>query len=271
MSTYVADTLARMIAAGVEVEPVTGFDFVTEDPFRGLRDASFDLALAGVQELRSVVADELSTLAVFPRKDPRDVLVQLNGPTVPLRDLPEGSRVGVSESRQSAFLNAHRADLLPVKIDKDLGTDLLQRESELEAAVLGAWEARAAGLGNRISEMLDSRSWLPEPGRGLVAIMGRHPIAEITALDHLPTRTALRAELAFLDALGASRNAPIGCLAQPSGPILRLWAAVASPDGQHLVGSNLTGPLDEPESLGVKVARELNQRGADILLTSTNQ
>ena len=60
-------------------------------------------------------------------------------------------------------------------------------------------------------------------------------------------------------------------LAQPSGPILRLWAAVASPDGQRLVGSNLTGPLDEPESLGVKVARELNQRGADILLTSTNQ
>lgn len=269
MSTYVADVLARMTVAGVEVEPVTGFDFVTEDPLKGLRNASFDLALVGVQELRGVVADELSMLAVFPRKDPRDALVALGGPISPLRDLPEGSRIGVSGARQKAFLKAHRTGLLPVEIDEGIGTELLQRE--LDAAVLGVWEARIAGFSDRTAEILDSRSWLAAPGRGMVAIMGRHPIAEITALDHLPTRTALRAELALLDALDTSRNAPMGCIAQPSGPILRLWAAVVSPDGRWLVRSDLTGPLDEPESLGIQVARELNRRGANILLTSTNQ
>lgn len=46
-------------------------------------------------------------------------------------------------------------------------------------------------------------------------------------------------------------------------------ATAASPDGRQLVRSDLTGQLDEPESLGVEVTHELNRRGADLLLTST--
>jgi hydroxymethylbilane synthase len=96
--------------------------------------------------------------------------------------------------------------------------------------------------------------------------MGRHPIAEVTALDHLPTRTALRAELALIDALDAPPDAALGSLAQPSGRIMRLWAAVASSDGRRVVRADLTGPLDEPEQLGSLVARQLVARGVGMVL-----
>jgi hydroxymethylbilane synthase len=143
----------------------------------------------------------------------------------------------------------------------------LARDTEgLDAAVLGAGQARRTEFGLRAAEVLDPRSWLPEPGQGIVALIARHPIAEVTALDHLPTRTALRAELAFLDALDAPADAALGSLAQPSGRMVRLWAAVASPDGRRLVRSDLTAPLDEPELLGSSVARQLRMRGADIAL-----
>jgi hydroxymethylbilane synthase len=99
-----------------------------------------------------------------------------------------------------------------------------------------------------------------------VALIARHPIAEVTALDHLPTRTALRAELALLDALDAPPDAALGSLAQPSGRLVRLWAALASPDGTRLVRSDLTAPLDEPELLGASVARQLRARAASVLL-----
>ena len=49
-------------------------------------------------------------------------------------------------------------------------------------------------------------------------------------------------------------DAPLGCLAQPSGRWIRLWAAAASADGRRLVRSDLTGPLDEPEGLGAAVS-----------------
>src|SRR5690606_34689598 len=117
-------------------------------------------------------------------------------------------------------------------------------------------QARSAGLSARVAELLDPKAWLPAPGQGIVALVARHPIAEVTVLDHLPTRTALRAELALVDALGQAGLA-LGSLAQPSGRLVRLWAVVASLDGRRLVRSDLTGPLDEPDLLGGAVARQL--------------
>ena len=140
----------------------------------------------------------------------------------------------------------------------------------MDAAIVWSGEARRLGLGPRTAEVLDARSWPPEPGKGAVAIIGRHPIAEVTALDHLPTRTALRAELALVEALDLPPEAPLGSLAQPSGRIMRLWAAVASEDGRRVVRADLTGPLDEPEQLGVSVARALEARGSEVVLADAS-
>jgi hydroxymethylbilane synthase len=136
----------------------------------------------------------------------------------------------------------------------------------VDALIMSALEARDAGLVDRVTESLEPKSWLPEPGQGVLALVARHPIAEATALDHLPTRTALRAELALLDALEAEASAPLGSLAQPSGRSIRLWAAAASLDGQRLVRSDLTGPLDEPEALGGAVATQLIERGVRLVM-----
>ena len=77
--------------------------------------------------------------------------------------------------------------------------------------------------------------------------------------------------IAFLDALDASPDAPLGSLAQPSGRLVRLWAAALGPDGRRLVRSDLTAPLDEPELLGASVARQLRARGAALVLEAARR
>jgi len=268
VASRVSDVLERLVSAGVDVEP-TGDGTPTgaaPDPLQGVRDGTFDLALVGVAALRGSAADDLTTVAVLPREDHRDVLVALGGEAMPLAALPAGSRVGVRGARRRAFLMAHRPDLVPHALDPDDERRLPDDARGLVAAVIGSVEARLAGLASRVTEALDARAWLPEPGKGALALVARHPIAEATALDHLPTRTSLRTELALLDALGAGPDAPLGSLAQPSGRWIRLWAAAASPDGHRLVRSDLTGPLDEPEALGVAVARQLTERGVALVL-----
>jgi hydroxymethylbilane synthase len=266
-----AEVRDRLIAAGVDVEPTVagarGGDprHARLDPLAGIRERSVDLALVGVRALRGTAADGLTLLAVLPREDPRDALVILGRKPSPLRGLPAGSRVGVHGSRRRAFLLAHRPDLEPVDLDDDADPADV-RAFGLDAAILGAVRARTSELGGRIGEVLDPRSWLPEPGQGAVALVARHPIAEVTALDHLPTRTAVRAELALLDALDAPADAALGSLAQPSGRMVRLWAAMASADGKRFVRSDLTAPLDEPELLGASVARQLRTRAAGVLI-----
>jgi hydroxymethylbilane synthase len=255
--------LDRLLRAGVDVEhvPARGDGCPGGDPLRGVREGHLELAVVGLDTLRGSAAEDLTMVAALPREDPRDALVSLSGPMAPLRGLPGGARVAVSGARRRAFLRLHRPDVETVEALGRSG-----HEAQVAAAVMASWEARPAGHAARIAEVLDVRSWLPAPGQGIVALLARHPLAEVTALDHLPTRTALRAELALVDALDFGPDAASGEVAQPSGRLLRLWAAVLSADGSRLVRSDVTGPLDEPEVLGVAVARQLVRRGAGLVL-----
>jgi hydroxymethylbilane synthase len=265
------EVLARLGMAGVDVEVTPeppGDASASGNPLLGLEEDHVDLAVVGIWALRGASGEGLTMLAVLPREDPRDVLVCVGGTQAPLRDLRRGARVAVSGARRAALLLAHRADAEVVPVTGAMDVQALA-EDGVDAAVMWSGEARRAGLSPRATELLDARSWPPDPGRGAVAIVGRHPIAEVTGLDHLPTRTALRAELALVDALDLPAGAPLGSLAQPSGRIMRLWAAIASEDGRRVVRADLTGPLDEPEQLGVSVARELEARGAEIVLTGS--
>ncbi|MDH3270397.1 MAG: hypothetical protein OEN56_03645 [Gemmatimonadota bacterium] len=258
--------LDRLVAAGVDVEFV-GHDPRSAGTLAALEGGVIDLALVGIGALRESRSEHLTTVAVLPRDEVRDVLVTLSGRAARLSDLPAGSRVGLAGPRRAAFLAAHRPDVEAVELDR--GSFEEPRLLGVDAVVMSALDARYAGLVDQTVEVLDPRAWLPEPGQGALALVARHPIAEATALDHLPTRTALRAELALLDALGVDHSATLGCFAQPSGRWIRLWAAAASTDGRRLVRSDRTGPLDEPEGLGSAVARELAARGVGRVLTAT--
>jgi len=262
-----AEVLERLLAAGVDVEFAgTGSEAgVTPEALDAVRAGKVDLALVGIQALRDTGADDLTTVAVLPRAEVRDVLVDLSGQPRGLRALPAGARIGVVGARRAAFLRAHRPDVEAVALlEAPVGGE--EGSAGVQAAVISALEARQAGLENATVEALDARAWLPEPGQGILALVARHPIAEATALDHLPTRTALRAELALLEALDAGPDAPFGCVAQPSGRWIRLWAAAASSDGARLVRSDRTGPLDEAEALGAAVAREMQARGYGLVV-----
>jgi hydroxymethylbilane synthase len=263
-----ADVLERLLRAGVDVERVPSSEAGSpdRDPMRGVREGHLELAVVGLDALRGSAADGLTMVAALPREDPRDALIVFDGQPAPLRRLAPGTRVGVRGARRHAFLRAQRPDLVAVDLPPGQDSGLTTPAADVAAAVVASWEARRLRLAGRTVEMLDARSWLPAPGQGIVALMARHPVAEVTALDHLPTRTALRAELALVDALDFDGEVAYGAVAQPSGGLMRLWAAVLSRDGTRLVRSDLTGPLDEPEVLGVTVARQLMRRGADLLL-----
>ena len=69
-----------------------------------------------------------------------------------------------------------------------------------------------------------------------------------------------------LAALGGGCEVPIaaGCVYQ--GQQLRLKGMVVSADGLRIVKGDLTGSSADPESLGKKLAEDLLERGADMLL-----
>lgn len=267
--------LGQLDDAGIDVDFIGELD--VGDPFAALRAHQIDMALVGITAIRGSEGAEFTTVAVLPRMETRDVLVALEGRAKPLSEVAPGKPVGLTGPRRRALLAAHRPDLIPLEMDVDdvrAMTNRLSHEgSGMEGVndenpdvlIMSALDAGESGLLEEAVEVLDPKAWFPEPGQGALALIARYPIAEATALDHLPTRTALRTELALIDAMAPYGTETLGCLAQPSGQWIHLWAGAVSRAGDRLVRSNRTGPLDEPEGLGVSVADDLVARGYEIV------
>jgi hydroxymethylbilane synthase len=170
-----------------------------------------------------------------------------------------------------ALLRAARADLRVDNIRGNVETRIGRvDDGEYDAVVLAAAGVRRLGLSSRVSEFLESGSWLPAPGQGALAIVLRAdelPNASwVSALEHPATRAATEAERGLLHALGAGCRLPVAALGLPYDGGIRLRGLVAAPDGGRLVRAEATGHWNSPAELGERVAELLVARGANLLL-----
>ncbi len=62
-------------------------------------------------------------------------------------------------------------------------------------------------------------------------------------------------------------SVPIGAYGKADGDVLTLHAQVTSVDGKRQVEASCSGPLSDPEKLGVQVAGLLLDQGAEAILT----
>jgi hydroxymethylbilane synthase len=81
--------------------------------------------------------------------------------------------------------------------------------------------------------------------------------------DGVGEKAAL-AERAMLRALEGGCRVPVGALAVIEGGEIRLKGLVASPDGAHMYEGAAAG--SEPDEVGARLARDLLDQGAEIVL-----
>jgi hydroxymethylbilane synthase len=73
-----------------------------------LLDKRIDLAVHSIKDVPTEFPEGLHLSAVTRREDPRDVLISRDGK--PLKDLPQGARIGTSSLRRQAQLLHFRGD-----------------------------------------------------------------------------------------------------------------------------------------------------------------
>ena len=250
---------------------------------RALEEAGLDVELAaGDADAQIRVASAEGRLTSLPPEsqgavlglgEPRDALVAASSGTT-LDALPGGAAVGVSGPLRRALLGVHRPDAVPREV-ADAAEALHQLDSgELHAWIAAVAEIRAAGAADRVAEVLEPTSWMAAAGRSAVVVHCDAPsetLAEVLrSMDDPDARAALGAEAAALRELGAHVRAPVGLIARPHGPLLRVRALVPAAEGRRLVRSEVSGRLTEAEEVGRRAGRELVARGAlDLLAADT--
>jgi hydroxymethylbilane synthase len=250
---------------------IGGKGLFTEELESALSAGEIDLAVHSLKDLPIDDASGLTIGAILSREDARDVLISREGWT--LTALPPAARVGTSSLRRAAQLLTARPDLTLLPLRGNVDTRIRKAMSgDYDAIVLAAAGVLRLGLGEYISEYLPFDVMLPAPGQGALAVQCRADDSATRALlapiDHAPTRAAVTAERAFLNALGGGCSAPVAAYAQsaishqPSA--ITLTGLVATRDGRRII--HVSGGGTNPLALGAELAQRALVQGAGELL-----
>ena len=232
-----------------------------------------DFAVHSLKDLPTQPAPGLVIAAVPLREDPRDALVARDGRT--LNELPAGARIGTGSPRRTAQLRALGLGFEVVAIRGNVDTRLGKVTSgELDAVVLARAGLARLGRLDEITEVLDPLTMLPAPGQGALAVECRSDDPELATLlallDDAGTRAAVLAERTLLAELEAGCTAPVGAYAEVAegdhGLEIYLRGVVVSVDGSTDLRLSATGPFDDAEAVGRRLAADLLDAGAADLM-----
>jgi hydroxymethylbilane synthase len=235
-------------------------------------DGKADFAVHSLKDLPTNLPEGLMLGCVTEREDPADALVvHENFKQYKLETLPEGSVIGTSSLRRLAQLRHYYPHLTFKDVRGNLNTRLAKLDSgEYDGLILAYAGLHRLGFGDRIHQSIAADISLHAVGQGALGIECREgddaTLAVIKALEHIPTAYRCRAERAFLRELEGGCQVPIGVNTVISGDTLNLKGLVASLDGTLLIKDEVSGPANEPEALGLKLAGLLKDQGAQKIL-----
>ena len=200
-----------------------------------LADGRTDLSVHSMKDVETIRPDRFAIAAMLERADTSDRLIG----AASLEALPPGAVVGTSSPRRTAQVLARRPDLRTAPIRGNVQTRLAKvARGDVDATLLAA-----AGLDRLGIEEGAPLDLLPAPAQGAIGVeiaAGRDELRGLlAAIDHPPTHAAVRAERAFLAALGGDCHSAVAALAQDG----RLKAEILSADGSEIHAGE--GPPEE--------------------------
>jgi len=234
-----------------------------------LLEERVDLAVHSIKDVPTEFPEGLHLAAVTQREDPRDVLISQDGTR--LQHLKQGAKIGTSSLRRQAQLLHYRPDLEMVPLRGNLDTRLRKLEAmNLGGIVLALAGIRRMGFEKRITEILSEDISLPAIGQGALGIETRVSDSVtgpyIDALNDADSAVCVLGERAFLKKLEGGCQVPIAAYGRKTGLTLQLDGMVATVDGKTLIKHQVTGSVEEAESLGIKLAEILLDMGAKKIL-----
>lgn len=289
-ANYVKDRL-QQIHRGLEVElvpMVTKGDVILDTPLakiggkglfvkeleNALLEHRADIAVHSMKDVPMQFPAGLGLAVICEREDPRDAFV--SNKYASLDDLPIGAIVGTSSLRRQCQLKKLRPDLKIESLRGNVGTRLSKLDNgDYDAIILAAAGLIRLGLNERIKQFIPVETLLPAAGQGAVGIECRLDDQEVLALlaplaDENTTACVL-AERAMNNHLEGGCQVPIGGYAILQDQQIYLRALVGELDGAQIIRAEGKSGGQNSESLGIQVAEQLLQQGADKILAQVYQ
>ena len=229
-----------------------------------------DIAVHSIKDIPAQFPEGLMLAAICQRDEVRDAFVA--NKYTSLNDLPEGAIVGTSSLRRQCQLRSHFPHLIIKDLRGNVGTRLNKLDDgQYDAIILASVGLKRLSLEHRITQYIGTDLMLPAVGQGAIGIESRTDDKQIldiiSVLDDKKSRACIQAERAMNNALQGGCQVPIAGYCRLNNDELMLQGLVGRVDGSKIIKQQITGFINEAESLGEKLAKQLLNQGADLILT----
>jgi len=236
---------------------------------QGMLEGEADIAVHSMKDVPIEFPEGLHLAAILTREDPTDAFVSNQYKS--FSELPTRARIGTSSLRRECQLKQHlpEAEVLPLR--GNVNTRLAKLDAgEYDAIILASAGLKRLGMGDRITQTLDTSVSLPAVGQGAIGIECRVDDVEINqmlaALHDQVTGVCVKAERAMNTRLNGGCQVPIAGFAILQETQVFMRGLVGSPDGQVIYRAERAGSIEQAESLGQQIAEDLLSQGADKVL-----
>ncbi len=228
-----------------------------------------DLAIHSLKDMPADLPAGCVLGAVPQREDWRDAF--LSSRYAALQEIPAGGQVGTGSLRRRVQILHHRSDLEVVPLRGNVDTRLRKMDTMgLDAIILAAAGLNRLGLSHLPRSLLSEEDMLPAIGQGALALEVRaqdqHTRELIAFLDDPPTRTAVRAERAFLARLEGGCMVPVAGFGRLESDSLMLEGLISDLSGRRLLRDRISGPSSDADTLGRHLAERLLDQGGRAIL-----
>jgi hydroxymethylbilane synthase len=241
-----------------------------------LHSGSIDIAVHSAKDLQSQLDESFEIIAFTEREKANDVLVSHN--TALSLKSGEPFVVGTSSTRRVAILKHFYPHIKTVDMRGNLQTRLRKLEDgQCDALLLAYAGVHRMEYDDKIAEHLLLDEFTPAVGQGSVAIECAVSLSEEKKsilkdlLNHKETETCLLTERAFLKRLQGGCSIPVFAMATLLGTQVHISGGIVSLDGSEMIRKTQSGAQNFTEELGVSLADELLEAGAERILKDIRQ
>jgi len=231
-----------------------------------------DLAVHSYKDLPTRHRDGLTIAAVCDRRFAEDCFLA-SGSVNSIDRLPPAAKIGTSSLRRAAQLKHLRPDLAPAAIRGNVLTRIRRlEEGKFDAIILARAGLERLGLADKISFCFDPARFIPAPAQGALAVQTRADDVTanelIASIDDVELRTVTSAERKILTAMQCGCHAPVGAFAKIAGGNIGITAFISDLEGRNFIKRQITGLIENAETLAEKLAVQLLSSGGSEILAS---
>ncbi|MEQ1560948.1 MAG: hydroxymethylbilane synthase, partial [Methyloglobulus sp.] len=235
----------------------------------GMLEGTADIAVHSMKDVPVEFPEGLHLAAILPREDPTDAFV--SNRYASLSDLPSNARIGTSSLRRQCQIKELYPSAEILTLRGNVNTRLAKLDAgDYDAIILASAGLIRLGMGERITQRLDTKTSLPAIGQGAIGIECRVDDKELNAmlskLHDNETGICVRAERAMNARLSGGCQVPIAGFAEIHDNQLFMRGLVGNPDGSVIYRSEGTDNLEQAQAIGKKIAEDLLAQGADKIL-----